>query len=108
MFGVAQLKPVGAQELTECSVLGAQSMHAGGGHNGLDGLQLNASIESEAANARAGQEYQPWVRGHQPRALGKPVQALQVASTHATVPCLAHIIVVHRVHDKDVGSCRDS
>ena len=65
-------------------------MHAVRGHNVLDGLGLNASIASEAANARAGQEYQPWVRGHQPRALGKPVQALQVASTHATVPRLAH------------------
>ena len=82
-------------------------MHAGGGHNGLDGLRLNVSIALEAANARAGQEYQLWVRGPQPRALGKPVQALQVASIHATVPRLAHI-VVHRVHVKDVGSRRDS
>ena len=35
MFGVAQLQPVGAQELTECSDLGAQSMHAAGSPNGL-------------------------------------------------------------------------
>ena len=83
-------------------------MHASGGHKWLDGLRLNVSIALEAANARAGQEYQLWVRGPQPRALGKPVQALQVASIHATVPRLAPIIVVHRVHVKDVGSRRDS
>ena len=68
MFGVAQLQPVGAQELTECSDLGAQSMHAAGGLNGLTGLRLNAGLAPEAANARAGQGYQLPVRGHQPRA----------------------------------------
>ena len=82
-------------------------MHAGGGHKWLDGLRLNVSIALEAANARAGQEYQLWVRGPQPRALGKLVQALQVASIHATVPRLAHIVVL-RVNVKYIGSCRDS
>ena len=90
IVGNAYLPRGRAQQWTDCSVLDAQSMHAGGGHNGLDGLQLNASIASKAANARAGQEYQLWVRGPQPRALGKPVQALQVSSIHATVPRLAH------------------
>ena len=90
IVGDAYLPRVRAQQWTDCSVLSAQSMHAVRGHNVLDGLRLNASIASEAANARAGQEYQPWVRGHQPRALDKPVEALQVASTHATVPRLAH------------------
>ena len=82
-------------------------MHAGGGHNGLDGLRLNVSIALEAANARAGQEYQLWVRGHQPRALGKPVQLFR--SRQYMLPYLGlRIIVVHRVHVKDVGSHRDS
>ena len=33
-----------AQQWTECSELGAQSMHANGGHDQLDGLRLNACI----------------------------------------------------------------
>ena len=82
-------------------------MHNGGGHNGLDGLRLNVSIALEAANARAGQEYQLWVRGPQPHALGKPVQALQVRTIHAIV-ARVRMIEVHRVHVKDVISCRDS
>ena len=45
-------------------------------------LQLNAGIVLEAANARAGQDYQLLVRIHQPRAPGTPLQALQVSSTH--------------------------
>ena len=90
IVGDAYLPRGRAQQWTDCSVLGAQSMHAGGGHNGLVGLRLNVTIALAAANARAGQEYQLWVRGPQPRALGKPVQALQVASIHATVPRLAH------------------
>ena len=86
-----------------------RSIHArpGGGHNGLNGLRLNVSIALEAANARAGQEYQLWVRGPQPRALGKPVQALR-SRQHMPRYLALRIIVVHRVHVKDVGSCRDS
>ena len=40
----AQLSRCHAQEWTECPDLGAQSMHAGGGHDGLDVLSLNACI----------------------------------------------------------------
>ena len=58
-------------------------MHAGDVHDGLDGLRLNTGFALEAANARSGQEYQLLVRGHQPRALGTPDQALLVPST----PC---------------------
>ena len=90
IVGDAYLSRCRAQQWTDCSVLGAQSMHAGGGHNGLDGLQLNVSIASKAANARAGQEYQVPVRGHQLRALGTPVQAVLVPSVHAVVHWLAH------------------
>ena len=68
MFGVAQLQPVGAQELTECSDVGAQSMHAAGRTGWTAWLRLNAGLASEAANARSGQGYQVPVRGHQPRA----------------------------------------
>ena len=44
IVGTAQLSCCHAQEWTECSDLGAQSMHAGGGHDGLDVLSLNACI----------------------------------------------------------------
>ena len=90
IVGAAQLSRCRAQEWTECSVLGAQSMHAGDVHDGLDGLRLNAGFALEAANARAGQGYQLLVCRHQPRALDSPVQALQDPSIHATVPRLAH------------------
>ena len=43
-------------------------------------LRLNVRVASEAADARSGQDYQVLVRGHQPRAQDKPVQALQVPS----------------------------
>ena len=76
-------------------------------HDGLDGLQLNAGIALEAANGRAGQNYQLLVRIHQPRAPGTPLQALQVSSTHAAVP-RERIIEVHRVHVKQMVWCRSS
>ena len=107
IVGSAQLSRCHAQEWTDCSVLGAQSMHAGGGHNGVNGLRLNVSIALEAANARAGQEYQPWVRDHQPRALGSPVQALKVTSIHAAAP-RRRMIEVHRVHVKYMILCSNS
>ena len=44
IVGDAQLPRVRAQQWTECSELGAQSMHANGGHDQLDGLRLNACI----------------------------------------------------------------
>ena len=107
MFGVAQLQPVGAQELTDCSDLGAQSMHAAGQSKWTEWLRLNVRVASEAADARSGQDYQVLVRGHQPRAQGKPVQALQVPSIHAAAP-RRRMIEVHRVHVKYMISCRDS
>ena len=63
------------------------------------GLRLNVRFASEAADARYGQDYQVLVGGHQPRALGKPVQALLVPTIHATVPRRG-MIEVHRVHVK--------
>ena len=71
------------------------------------GLRLNVRFASEAADARYGQDYQVLVGGHQPRALGKPVQALLVPTIHATVPRRG-MIEVHRVHVKYMISCRDS
>ena len=44
IVGDAQFLRVRAQQWTECSELGAQSMHANGGHDQLDGLRLNACI----------------------------------------------------------------
>ena len=44
IVGDAHLPRVRAQQWTECSELGAQSMHANGGHDQLDGLRLNACI----------------------------------------------------------------
>ena len=44
IVGDAHLSRVRAQQWTECSELGAQSMHANGGHDRLDGLHLNACI----------------------------------------------------------------
>ena len=44
IVGDAHLPRVCAQQWTECSELGAQSMHANGGHDQLDGLRLNACI----------------------------------------------------------------
>ena len=78
MFGVAQLQPVGAQELTECSDLGAQSMARERQSRWQAGLRLTVRFASEAADARSGQDYQVLVGGHQPRALGTPFLALQV------------------------------
>ena len=97
----------GAQEWTECSDLGAQSMHAAGQSKWTEWLRLNVRVASEAADARSGQDYQVLVRGHQPRAQGKPVQALQVPSIHAAAP-RRRMIDVHRVHVKYIISCRDS
>ena len=82
-------------------------MHAGDGHDGLDGLRLNARLATEAATARVRQDYQVLVRAHQPRALAAPVQALLVPSTHAAVP-REHMIEVHRVHVKDMVWCLSS
>ena len=76
-------------------------------HDVLDGLQLNAGIALEAANARAGQNYELLVRGHQPRAPGTPVQALQVPSTHAAIP-RERMIEVHGVHVKEMVWCLSS
>ena len=71
------------------------------------GLRLNVHFASEAADERSGQDYQVLVRGHQPRALGKPVQARQVRTIHAIV-ARVRMIEVQRVHVKEVISCRDS
>ena len=88
---VARLHRVGAAAAADCSDLGAQSMHAACRLDGLDGLRLNAESASEAANAKPGQDYQLLVRGHQPRALVTPVQALLVPSVHVTAPRVAHM-----------------
>ena len=91
MFFIAHLSRVGAAAAADCSDLGAQSIHAACRLDGLDGLRLNAESASEAANAKPGQDYQVLVRGHQPRALVTPVQALLVPSVHVTAPRVAHL-----------------
>ena len=76
-------------------------------HDGLDVLRLNTRLATEAANARTGLDYQVLVKINQPRALGAPVQALLVPSTHAGVP-REHMIEVHQVHVKDMVWCLSS
>ena len=76
-------------------------------HDGLDGLQLNPGIALEPANAKAGKNYQLPVHGHQPRAPGTPVQALQVPSTHAAIP-RERMIEVHGVRVKEMVWCLSS
>ena len=44
IVGDAHLPRGRTQQWTDCSELGAQSMHANGGHDQLDGLRLNACI----------------------------------------------------------------
>ena len=60
-------------------------------HRSIESGKVESKSASEAANAKPGQDYQVLVRGHQPRALVTPVQALLVPSVHVTAPRVAHL-----------------
>ena len=88
-------------------------MHANSGHDRLDGLRLNACIAWKSCQRkRSGL----WTRGAIKRLRSVAIGHVHWArrfklfrSRQYIPPYLAlRIIVVLRVHVKDIGSCRDS
>ena len=65
----------GRQHWTECSDLGAQSMHAAGQSKWTDGQQLLVDPHQVAANAKAGLLCRWHIEWHQPRAREAPIAA---------------------------------
>ena len=110
IVGDAQLPRVRAQQWTECSELGAQSMHADSGHDRLDGLRLNACIAWKSCQRKIWTGLSstgPWPSATCTGHAGSSFLG-HVNTYHRTSPCALRFIVVLRVHVKDIGSCRDS